>query len=288
MNTNLVLKSLQKINNAAKTIAILKQDAYNKKAHLLCGAYKIEQNCLYTLKTLVMQQLVSDGVLKRLNNVLVLKDGFRLLPEFSTKDAVFCFRSNIEGEEIKDEKAYCENKDCAECYYYKPYERYLTKYLSGENKEIYKLLCECYDACVRDRMDYTYLKNDCGIVKILNTLIEKFNMDFKIYSKYIGDGATEYTIDIYKDGYLLSSSIYLIDNQEDFGQCFFALNGKLYYGNSQWHNDVKIALVDEEDIEGYEIDVEKTEFYENCIIFRYGNEYEEIVYYNNYRRCELE
>lgn len=290
MNTNLILKSLYKINNAAKTLAVLKQDAYDNGAHRMCGAYKIEQNRLYTLKTLAIQQLVSDGVLKRSKSVLDYKGG--LLSEFATSDGDFCFHSVMESKEVKDTRnlaVYQKNIWFEKCYNYKPYEKCLIKFLSDENREIYELLCECYDMCVKDRLDYKYKENERRIVKILNLLKEKFNIDWEVYERYIGDGATEYDMDIYKDGYLLSSSIYLRDNQDDFGLCFFGFDDKLYYGDSQWHNDVKSALVCEEDIEGDDIEVEKTEFYEDCIIFKYYDEYEEteyerIAYYDNYKR----
>lgn len=82
MNTILILKSLYKINSAAKTLAVLKQDAYDSGSHRMCAMYKIEQNRLYTLKTLVIQQLVSDGVLKEANPFWITKaDCYLSLPQ---------------------------------------------------------------------------------------------------------------------------------------------------------------------------------------------------------------
>lgn len=200
---------------------------------------------------------------------------------------MFPFRDGTRrNQRYKNLAVYRKSKRFAKCYHYKPYVKYLVKYLSEENKEIYDLLCECYDECGHGRLYFRYIRNERRVVHIINILIEKFNVNWEVCERYIGDGATEYEVELYKDGYSLASSICFVDNQEDFGQCFFGFENKLYYGNSQWHNDVKSALVDEEGIEGYEIDIEKTEFYENCIVFRYDDEYEETVYYDNYKRCE--
>ncbi len=72
---------------------------------------------------------------------------------------------------------------------------------------------------------------------------------------------------------------------------FFAIDGKLYYGNSQWHNDVKRAVADEKDIYDEYIDTDKSEIYQDRIIFRYVTIgwsclEDETVYYDNYKRCE--
>ena len=315
MNKNLILKSLQKINNAAKTLAVLKQDAYDNGSYRMCAMYKIEQNRLYTLKTLVIQQLVSDGVLKRSKSVLDYKG--ELLSEFSTADRDFCFHSVMEYEEIKDTKnleVYHKSKRFTKCYNYKPYESCLIKYLSNENREIYSLLCECYDECVRDLMNFWYIQNEKKIVKNINMLKGKFNIKFEVHEKYHDLSSSEYNIVkaqklkldhrkivfdtheydicIYKDGYFLSSSIFLRDNQWNFGDCFVEIDGKLYYGNSQWHNDVKSALVDEKDIYDEYIDPDESEIYQDHIVFRYVTVgwscfEDEIVYYNNYKRCEF-
>lgn len=314
MNTILILKSLYKINSAAKTLAVLKQDAYDSGSHRMCAMYKIEQNRLYTLKTLVIQQLVSDGVLKRSKSVLDYKGG--LLSEFATEEGDFCFHSVMEHEEIKDTKnlaVYRKSKRFAKCYHYKPYEKYLIKYLSEENREIYDLLCECYDECVRDLKNFSYIQNEKKIVKNINMLKEKFNIKFEVYErrydlcsyehdivkakklkldhrKIIFD-THEYDICVHKDGYFLASSIFLRDNQRNFKDCFFAIDGKLYYGNSQWHNDVKRAVADEKDIYDEYIDTDKSEIYQDRIIFRYVTIgwscwEDETVYYDNYKRCE--
>lgn len=116
----------------------MKQEAYEEKKYAQCGEYKTIEKKLYLLKSLTLVNLERNGIIKR-GDRQVDKNGTVLETFYSEK---YSFHAISKLNECENANEYTPNDSRFVFYtkYYKPYETFLIRQLSGELKELYHLL----------------------------------------------------------------------------------------------------------------------------------------------------
>lgn len=142
MINNKIFDYIQKVNWIAHKYGELKQSAYNERQYSKCREYKLVQYRLYLLKSLLLLDMLKEGAAKTAAPCL---DRFGNLVETIKSDGgeyVFhspSCNSPADGEQYEVlRKRTCVYNNL----YWRPYEYYLKKVLSSDNKELYDILTE--------------------------------------------------------------------------------------------------------------------------------------------------